>query len=218
MEKSHVDTNIIVAALQKTLSLEQEITKKFSSYHIINSSSISLSIGDILGGYEEMTYNQNNSKNTPVPSFSGIISQVFENYMSRYCDNEEQSLFESIDNFINEDKHDETNIFPSSIRLFNSIKQKFNTCTAFNTGKVLSDLSKVFQRSLKYYHEKIMNKLAKPEKLGKVGDGEEIIISLIVNTAEYCRSTVSEMETTIRAKLETAYDIECYQEKALFSE
>ena len=95
---------------------------------------------------------------------------------------------------------------------------KFNTCSSFNTGKVLSDLSRTFQKSLRYYHEKLASKLPRPDKLGKLGEGEEVMISLIVNTSAYCGDTVSEMETTIRAKLETAYDIECYQEKALFSE
>lgn len=218
LERTHVDSSVMVAALQKTLQLEQEITKKFSSYQLITGNVISLSIGEILGGYEEVEYAQKQAKNTPIPSFHGIISQVFENYMSRYVENEEESLIANIEEFVSKDVQDESNIFPSSINLFNVIKKKFNACSSFNTGKVLCDLSKAFQKSLRYYYEKLLIKLPRPEKLGKLGDGEEIQVSLVVNTAEYCRSTVSEMETTIRAKLETAYDIECYQEKALFSE
>lgn len=225
LEKTHIDTSIMVLALQKTLQLEQEISKKFSNYHIINSKLISIqfipkhvNLGEVLGGYENLEYTQNLSQITPIPNFNGIISQVFENYMTRYCENEESSLFESIETFVNEDVHEETNIFPSSIRIFNAIKTKFNTCCSFNTGKVLGDLSKVFQKSLRYYHEKLLNKLPKPEKIGKIGEGEEILICLIINTAEYCQSTVMEMETTIRAKLEPAYEIECYQEKAIFIE
>ena len=218
LERTHTDGSVIVTALQKTLQLEQEITKKFSNYHILADKSTSMSIGEILGGYEDLSYNSTPSKITPIPSFQGIISQVFENYMSRYVENEEEYLINGIEESMSKDTHDENNIFPSSIILFNAIKVKFNTCSSFNTGKVLSDLSRTFQKSLRYYHEKLASKLPRPDKLGKLGEGEEVMISLIVNTSAYCGDTVSEMETTIRAKLETAYDIECYQEKALFSE
>ncbi|OMJ76940.1 hypothetical protein SteCoe_23564 [Stentor coeruleus] len=217
LEKTHIESNIMVGALQKTLQLEQEITKKFTSYHILNSKPMKLDLGDMLGGYEDLTYSQESVKMTPIPNFTGIISQIFENYMNRYVDTEDEALKKLIDNSMNDDTHDDNNIFPSSIALFTSIKTKFDTCASFNTGKILCDLSKVFLFNLRYYHEKLSNRLPKPDKLGK-SEGEELLISLIVNTSDYCKSTITEMETTIRAKLETAYDIECYQERGIFLE
>lgn len=218
LEKSHIESSILVAALKKTLQLENEISKKFNTHHILNSKPVSIQIGDVLGGYEEIVYTQEQVKMTPIPNFNGIISQVFENYMRRYVESEEESLQKIVDKSMNEDKDDDSNIYPSSINLFLEIKNKFDTCTSFNTGKILSELSKVFLEILKYYHEKLSARLAKPEKLAKAPEGEEITIAYVINTAEYCRSTISEMETTIRAKLETVYDIECYLEKNLFAE
>jgi len=207
-----------VAALKKTLQLENEISKKFNTHHILNSKPVSIQIGDVLGGYEEIIYTQDQVKMTPIPNFNGIISQVFENYMRRYVESEEESLRKIVDQSMSEDKDDDSNIYPSSINLFLEIKNKFDTCTSFNTGKILSDLSRIFLEILKYYHEKLSMRLAKPEKLAKVPEGEEVTMAYVINTAEYCRSTISEMETTIRGKLETVYDIECYLEKNLFAE
>lgn len=218
LEKHHIESTVMVAALKKTLQLEQEISKKFNTHHILTGKSISMQIGDSLGGYEEMMYTQDQVKLTPIPNFNGIISQVFENYMIKYVDSEEESLVKALDNSMADDQADETRIYPSSILLFTEIKNKFDTCTSFNTGKILNDLSQKFLEVLGYYNEKLAARLPKPDKLSKLADGDEVNIAYVINTAEYCRSTICEMETTIRAKLETLYDIECYKEKGLFAE
>jgi hypothetical protein len=138
--------------------------------------------------------------------------------MIKYVDSEEDNLKKSLEKEMADDVADETKIYPSSITLFTEIKNKFDTCSSFNTGKILADLSQKFLVVLAFYNEKIALRLPKNERLGKVLDGEEISIAFVINTAEYCRSTICEMETTIRAKLETLYDIECYKEKGLFAE
>ena len=108
--------------------------------------------------------------------------------------------------FISEDTTTENTVFPSSIRLFTAIKQKFTKCLSFSTGSTLYELTQVFRRSLVYYSEKLASRLPRVDKQVKLGEGEEVFLSFIVNTAEYCRSTLTEMETTIRAKLEIQYD------------
>ena len=214
--RTDTDTSNIVSALQKTKKFEQELTKKFAAQQITPNRGSSIQLDDALGGYEEVTYSRPVSKAAPVPKFEGVVSSSFNSHLNRFCESEEQTLLENIDQFMSEDNTAESNVFPSSIRLFNSIKATFNKCLSFCTGPTLYQLSKVFKRVLQTYCEKLCTYLPRLDRPVKLSENEVITLAFVVNTAEYCRTTILEMETTVRAKLETQYDVEFYEEVNTF--
>jgi len=207
-----------VVALQKTMQFEQEMHKRFAAHVQQPKESEPVILDRALGDYDPYSYSQAPQKAPPTPKFIGVISICFNPYLSKFCEDEENKLTENVETFLNEDNLSEGTVLPSSIRLFSSIRQTFNKCLSFTTGKILSELCEVFKRILQYYAEKLVQQLPKVDKPVKLADGEEIKIAFIINTAEYCRNTIVEMETTIRAKLETQYDVEFYPEVNTFLE
>lgn len=212
------DTSILVTALQKTMQFEKDITKRFSAQTLVSEKPEEINLKPQLGNYEERKYSVPERELSPLPKFEGVISVIFEPYLTRYCEHEEEKLRENVEQFLAEDTTGEGTILQSGIRLFNSIKSKFNKCLSFSTGATLADLAKVFGRILSFYAERLGSKLPRLDKPIKIGPGDETLIAYIANTSEYCRNTILEMETTVRGKLETVYDIDYYAQQGQFSE
>lgn len=82
------------------------------------------------------------------------------------------------------------------------------------------DITKVFKNIVIYYSELLGGKYPRSEKAVKLVEGEEVKIALIINTAEYCRHTLGEMEDTIKNSIDLDYvdQIDLYDEQQLFTE
>lgn len=218
LEKGDTETTGLVTALQKTMQFEQDMNKRFAAQILSIKAQEPLILDRALGGYETVSYIQPAQKPIPIPKFISVISICFNPFLNRFCEDEERSLLENIERSLNEDNLTEGTVLPSSIKLFTNIRQTFNKCLTFSTGKILSDLCEVFKRVLHYYADKLVGRLHKADKPVKLADGEEVSIAFIINTAEYSRNTIVEMETIIRARLETQYDAEFYPELNAFLE
>lgn len=212
------DTSVLVTALQKTLQFEKDITKRFQAQSLVSDKPQEIDLRPSLGNYEERKYSSPEREVSPLPKFEGVISAIFDPYLTRYCEHEEEKLRENVEQYLAEDTTGEGTILQSGIRLFNSIKSKFNKCLSFSTGATLADLAKVFGRVLSFYAERLASRLPRLDKPVKLAVGEETMIAYIANTSEYCRNTILEMETTVRGKLETVYDIDYYAQQGEFSE
>jgi len=89
--------------------------------------------------------------------------------------------------------------------MFHSIKVKFNKCLSISQGSTLFEITKVFKNIVIYYADLLGNKYPRMDKAVKLAENEEVKIALIINTAEYCRHTLGEMEDTIKNSIDLDY-------------
>jgi len=162
--------------------------------------------------------NQNsNSKNrdpNTEPKYSlfrvkGVISESFEPYMISYVNIEEKKLKGIIDDLKLNDRV-EGKLFVSSLHLFNSIKQAMNRCLSFSKSKTFFDLTRKFKEVFNYYNEKILyaNKIRssqlEKEKL-KLSDEDLKYVCFVINTSDYCITTVNSLVDSLRDKIDEKY-------------
>lgn len=147
--------------------------------------------------------------------FQSAISVVFAPYMRVYSQSEEQSIKESIDQFLSESALPDADdlILASNMKLFNTLKQKFTKCSNISTGQTLYELAQAFKRSLTYYADVLGARLPKQPR---VSDEELRAVAYLVNTAEHCRESIGHMDESFREKLEPGFEIDFYDEQALF--
>lgn len=139
----------------------------------------------------------------------GVISESFEPYMISYVNIEEKKLKGIIEELKHTDRI-EGKLLVSSLHLFNNIKQAMNRCLTFSKSKTFYDLSRKFKDVFAYYNEKILgpgnNKLKFPEKEKiKLLDDDLKYICYIINTADYCITTINALVDSLRDKIEEKY-------------
>jgi vacuolar protein sorting-associated protein 53 len=147
----------------------------------------------------------------------GVISESFEPYMISYVNIEEKKLKGIIDELKHTDRI-EGKLLVSSLHLFNNIKQAMNRCLTFSKSKTFYDLSRKFKDVFSYYNEKILgpgnNRLKFPdrEKI-KLFDEDLKYICYIINTADYCITTINALVDSLRDKIEEKYKNQiCYDD------
>ena len=150
-----------------------------------------------------------------VNKFQSVISLCFAPYMRVYSQSEEQSIKDSIDQFVAEAATPDGDdlILASNMKLFNTLKQKFTKCSNISTGQTLYELAQAFKRSLAYYADVLSAKLPKQ---ARVSDEELTSLAYLVNTAEHCRESIGHMDESFREKLEPGFEIDFYEEQSLF--
>jgi len=186
-------------------------------------------IEEIKAMYSENDNNITNIKNTDPnqePKYSlfrvkGIISECFEPYMISYVNIEEKKLKGTIDDLKLNDRI-EGKLFVSSLHLFNNIKQAMNRCLSFSKSKTFFDLTKKFKDVFDYYNDKILygNKIkalySEKEKL-KLSDEDLKYVCYVINTSDYCISTVNSLIDSLRDKIDEKYKNQiCYDDSVDF--
>ncbi|CCH40857.1 hypothetical protein BN7_391 [Wickerhamomyces ciferrii] len=185
------DTNVdlMLSSLQETLEFEKFLNAKFKyrdTEEILASS----------------TDNFNDKDDSPLkPKFSQSISSAFEPFLGIWVDHQNTFLNNKFLEFLSspklppkddQDNNDHSaNVIPSSADLFRAYRHLLTQCSTLSTGAPLRDLSKLFSKwSLEY-----SNKIMKPV-LPNVATNDESIqyITLVLNTADYCSTTISQLE------------------------
>ena len=104
----------------------------------------------------------------------------------------------------------EGKLFVSSLHLFNNIKQAMNRCLSFSKSKTFFDLTRKFKEVFNYYNDKILyaNKIrtsqAEKEKL-KLNDEDLKYVCYVINTSDYCITTVNSLVDSLRDKIDEKY-------------
>ncbi len=125
---------------------------------------------------------------------------------------------DTIDSLISKDRI-EGKLFVSSLHLFNNIKQAMNRCLTFSKSKTFFDLAKMFKNIFRYYTENVlfMNKNLKFKELSKEyskdlsKDKDKITeddlknTAYIINTCDYCITTINALIDSLRDKIEEKY-------------
>eukprot|EP00003_Mantamonas_plastica_P024494 TRINITY_DN4568_c0_g3_i3.p1 TRINITY_DN4568_c0_g3~~TRINITY_DN4568_c0_g3_i3.p1 ORF type:complete len:848 (+),score=315.31 TRINITY_DN4568_c0_g3_i3:203-2545(+) len=148
--------------------------------------------------------------------FIGMISVAFEPYMKNYIDMERQNMKDMLDELL----HDETwqlnsqdkqsRVLNSCLELVRYFTTSMKRCAALNKGQTLMELYMLFKHFFESYSSAIASKIPKGTTLSlnsvvsaqadwhmKLSDEEEIRVALILNTAEYCFETVSQLDERI---------------------
>jgi len=145
--------------------------------------------------------------------FIGSISQCFEPYLDKYVELEEKSLKEAVGNFVQSETWEgdvegtDGNVLGSCVQVFLHIKKSLKRCSSLTKGETLFNLTKAFERVLCLYASKLVGRLpatasssaALVARSGtsdwhvKMGERDERVACLIINTAEYCYETVESL-------------------------
>ena len=172
-----------VKALKDTLNFEFQLGKKFyfEAGGMILLDEITESSGK---------FNFEKSK------FNGIISNAFEPYLSVYVDAEDKRIQELLTQYKTQ-KNDEDEsilVLSSSADLFFFYRQSLQNCHQLSNRKPLLDLFKVFCKYLQQYCEFLSSQLPSEVELRKSNSSKELrIICIILNTAEYCSTTIDQV-------------------------
>ncbi|THU51537.1 hypothetical protein C4D60_Mb06t32080 [Musa balbisiana] len=146
-------------------------------------------------------------------NFRGIVSSCFESHLTVYIELEEKTLMEHLEKLVQEETWEteegsQANILSSSMQVFLIIRRSLKRCSALTKSQTLFNLFEVFQRILKAYATKLYARLPKggtgivaaatgTDGQIKTSDRDERMICYIVNTAEYCHKTSSELAENI---------------------
>lgn len=145
--------------------------------------------------------------------FRGSVSSCFEDHLTEYVQLERRQIFEHLNEAIRAEAWvgDETNpnILASSTSVFLNIKKVFKRCSNLTRGKTLFAVHQVFVQVLIAYARALIDRASlaasmvmdsrRPEEQRAA---EIKCVCLIVNTAEYCNSTVGPLGESMSKALE----------------
>lgn len=91
-------------------------------------------------------------------------------------------------------------MIPSSIELFHFYRLTLAQCAKLSTGSWLLELSKIFAKYLYQYAEQVLLGRFSEQGPGKEPPLEDII--LVLNTADYCHNTCTQLEERIKSRID----------------
>lgn len=98
-------------------------------------------------------------------------------------------------------------VVPSSIELFNFYRLTLAQCAKLSTGARLVELCKVFAKYLDQYAQQVLlfyvSERSSGQTPSKIPQLEDTI--LVLNTADYCFNTCTQLEEKIRGRIEEGY-------------
>lgn len=200
-----IDENILMTSLSQTLDFEQFLNKKFKYYKDFD---------------EQLA-------NPQVHDFTKSISDVFEPFLNIWIDNQSPAIEKKLQEFTNPsvmfkktsdsisdndtgdsaEADESLGVLESAAELFRIYRQILSQLSKLTTGKALIRLSKIFSKYLVQYQHKILDPILPDSKslvsvnLKSQEEGVEIIC-LVLNTASYCSSTVSQLEDKIKSLIQ----------------
>ncbi|CDU25724.1 related to VPS53-subunit of VP51-54 complex, required for protein sorting [Sporisorium scitamineum] len=104
-----------------------------------------------------------------------------------------------------------TTVLPSSTELFYFYRQTLEQCARLSNREALRDLYEVYRKWLRVYAEDVLRSaLVRPEPARRSIDARPNIAEiqkwcLVLNTADYCASTSSQLEEKLREKIHSDY-------------
>ena len=98
-------------------------------------------------------------------------------------------------------------VIPSSTELFHFYRLTLAQCAKLSTGARLVELSKVFAKYLDQYAQQILfyhiSERANGHTPSKTPSTEDIV--LVLNTADYCYTTCTQLEEKIRSRIDESF-------------
>ncbi|KAJ3344051.1 Vacuolar protein sorting-associated protein 53 [Gonapodya sp. JEL0774] len=142
----------------------------------------------------------------PIPGsqFRRRISSAFEPYLIHYISAEDGNVSALIDGYRTKPLSEDDvamGVLTSSTELFLYYRNALVHCAKMSTGKTMVDLAKMFGKWLGQYADILAGRLQKDEKKPLSSDDVRVS-SIMVNTADYCYTTISQLEERLRDKVD----------------
>ncbi|KAF2155734.1 hypothetical protein K461DRAFT_290732 [Myriangium duriaei CBS 260.36] len=185
------DVNLLLSCLQETLDFENSLERKFKQ----DESRTSL--------------DSMNSKHEKPHGFSQAISEAFEPYLSIWVESQDRQLATLIPKYRQqpirnpEEEYHASMVMHSSTELFHSYRVTLAQCAKLSTGGRLLELSKTFAKYLDLYCQQVLLHFL-TERGGPAGPSIEDI-AIILNTADYCFQTTSQLEERIQSRIDEEF-------------
>ncbi|KAK4704757.1 vacuolar protein sorting-associated protein 53, partial [Phenoliferia sp. Uapishka_3] len=189
-----LQVGLLLEALQQTTDFEHELSRKYS----MSFESIAALSGISLG-------------RTGPPA---AISAVFEPYLGIYVDAQDKTLSEMIQSFVSSrvslsPSDNPSAVLPSSTELFYFYREALEKCAKLSVRQPLLELCRVYRKWLKVYAEEVLGgllvKYDRRSQEGRPNIQELQTACLVLNTAEYCHETASQLEERLQEKIHPEY-------------
>lgn len=181
------DVQLLLKALQESLDFEQYLEKRFASE-------------------SRQSLDVNEFSEKPL-KFDKAISVAFQPHLSIWIDFQGKQLASKMAQYKappapSEEETEAPTVLPSSADLFLFYRHVLGQTAKLSTGAPLLDLAKLFARYLNIYSTSILN----PTFPDKVSSEDDIrTIALIMNTADYCFNTTSQLEERIQNQIDAEF-------------
>jgi vacuolar protein sorting-associated protein 53 len=205
-QKATLDVNLLLSCLQETLDFEQSLEKRFASDVSLPILIPGLRTNQTQRGRTSMDTMA--SKDDKSPEFSQAISEAFEPYMSLWIESQDKELAKMIPQYKQqplrnpEEEFNAQLVIHSSTELFHSYRLTLAQCAKLSTGSRLLELSQCFAKYLDQYGQQVLFYFL--ERQGPQGPSVEDTV-LILNTADYCYNTCSQLEERIRNRIDAEF-------------
>jgi len=138
-------------------------------------------------------------------SVSGMISGVFEPYLTAYVKLEARTMQEELNQVIAEELQAEGSPLhmESASKMFLLIQKSIGRCTEFTSGQAFYSLCREFEKVMAGYSAMLGQRL--PETLTPLSAKLAATACFVCNSAEYCFDTVGQLEDFIKGKIKEAY-------------
>lgn len=175
----NTDVQLLLKALQETLEFEQYLEKRF------------------------ITESKNAPKIEDNSKFDKAISIAFQPHLSIWIDYQSKQLASKFAQYKmppapSEEEPEAPTVLPSSADLFITYRQMLAQTAKLSSGTALVDLSKLFAKYLNIYSGQIL-KGTLPERT--ISEDDIRTIALVLNTADYCFNTTSQLEEKIQSQV-----------------
>ncbi|GAB1732458.1 hypothetical protein NU195Hw_g961t1 [Hortaea werneckii] len=186
------DVNLLLSCLQETLDFEHSLERRFAA------DSSRSSMDTITSGI---------SDKRPTHGFTQAISEAFEPYLSIWVESQDKQLASLIPKYRtqpvkppDEEFHNQL-VTPSSTELFHQYRITFAQCAKLSTGSRLLELSQTFAKYLDAYSQQVMF-FYLSQKTGGPSIEDAVVI---LNTADYCYQTTTQLEDRIKQRIDDEF-------------
>ncbi|KAI7094628.1 hypothetical protein KC352_g39387, partial [Hortaea werneckii] len=186
------DVNLLLSCLQETLDFEHSLERRFAT------DSSRSSMDTITSGI---------SDKRPTHGFTQAISEAFEPYLSIWVESQDKQLASLIPKYRtqpvkppDEEFHNQL-VTPSSTELFHQYRITFAQCAKLSTGSRLLELSQTFAKYLDAYSQQVLF-FYLSQKTGGPSIEDAVVI---LNTADYCYQTTTQLEDRIKQRIDDEF-------------
>ncbi|RMY00186.1 hypothetical protein D0867_11836, partial [Hortaea werneckii] len=186
------DVNLLLSCLQETLDFEHSLERRFAA------DSSRSSMDTVTSGI---------SDKRPTHGFTQAISEAFEPYLSIWVESQDKQLASLIPKYRtqpvkppDEEFHNQL-VTPSSTELFHQYRITFAQCAKLSTGSRLLELSQTFAKYLDAYSQQVLF-FYLSQKTGGPSIEDAVVI---LNTADYCYQTTTQLEDRIKQRIDDEF-------------
>ncbi|KAI8814119.1 Vps53-like protein [Cladochytrium replicatum] len=200
---NNMDVKVMLQALQSTLDFEGKLSQRFNGPATSATQASFLETDD---GGAVSSSTESVAPQVPGSKFQRIMSEAFEPYLRHHINAEDKTIQDMVDGYRSKPivPADEESVLQSSTDLFMFYRQSMLFFSKMSVGKPFWDLSRMFGKWLRAYADVLTAKFPKEDKKSFTDD-DFVITCLVINTADYCYSTTSQLEEKLQERIDPAF-------------